>query len=549
MSRRIQMMTLSVIVGVPVMFAALLGTSANRAPAFAAQVVPVSATAPVALPAALPLPAAVVAPSFADIAERANPAIVSIQNVEFVKRQKRPSGNGGFPFWFQMSPDNPEDENQGQGDGQGGDDDQERRDGSGSGFFIRKDGYILTNYHVVSGARKLTVTLESGEKLPATVKGKDESLDIALLKVDPPHDMPTLPMGDSESLRTGEWVVAIGNPLGYEHSVTVGVVSGKGRPLRDLSRDPSLANYIQTDAAINFGNSGGPLMNARGEVVGINTAITRNYQGGGNYMPGVIQGIGFALPINAASAVLDQLITDGKVSRGALSIQIQPVTDEIQHYYKLPAKKGAFVQKVSADGPAERAGMKNGDIITTVDGKSVDTTENLIQMISAHRPGDTVSLGVLRDGRNVNLKVKLADRSETLRASNSGDEEEEGEEGEGGDEKPTASVAKLGFTVAEVSTGRFKELYGFDLPKNPPEGVLVTKVSNEGPAYEAGVAPKMIVTQVGAEPVHSLSDFRRATEKVAKGQIVRLSVTYFVSPDRRGGNPEKESRYIFFEAE
>src|SRR5262249_54688537 len=290
-----------------------------------------------------------------------NPAIVSIQNVEFVKRQKRPQGNGGFPFWFQMSPD---DENPGDNppDGQG-DDDQERRDGSGSGFFIRKDGYILTNYHVVSGARKLTVTLEGGEKLPATVKGKDESLDIALLKVDATHDFQTLPMGDSDSLRTGEWVVAIGNPLGYEHSVTVGVVSGKGRPLRDLSRDPSLANYIQTDAAINFGNSGGPLMNARGEVVGINTAITRNYQGGGNYMPGVIQGIGFALPINAASAVLDQLITDGKVSRGALSIQIQPVTDEIQHYYKLPTKKGAFVQKVSADGPAERAGMKDGDII------------------------------------------------------------------------------------------------------------------------------------------------------------------------------------------
>lgn len=546
MSRRLQLMTLSVIVGVPVMIATVLGTSANRAPAFAAQTV--SATAPVVLPAALPLPSPVVAPSFADIAERANPAIVSIQNVEFVKRTRRPSGNGGFPFWFQMSPENPDEENQGDAPGGEGDD-QERRDGSGSGFFIRKDGYILTNYHVVSGARKLTVTLEDGEKLPATVKGKDESLDIALLKVDASHDMATLPMGDSESLRTGEWVVAIGNPLGYEHSVTVGVVSGKGRPLRDLSRDPSLANYIQTDAAINFGNSGGPLLNARGEVVGINTAITRNYQGGGGYMPGVIQGIGFALPINAASAVLDQLITDGKVSRGALSIQIQPVTDEIQHYYKLPAKKGAFVQKVSADGPAERAGMKNGDIIVSVDGKSVDTTENLIQMISAHRPGDTVALVVLRDGRNVNLKVKLADRSDTLRASNSGDEEEEGEEGEEGEEKPTASVAKLGFTVAEISTGRFRDLYGYDLPKSAPEGVLVTKVSNEGAAYEAGVAPRMIVTQVGSTPVHSLADFRRATEKVEKGQIVRLSVTFFVNPDRRGGTPERESRYIFFEAE
>src|SRR5206468_11077745 len=275
------------------------------------------------LNAALPIAPSLTGPSFADIAERANPAVVAIRSVEFKKVRRQGEMFDPFHYFFGPDLNNPHrgrrPRSGDDSEGGGGDEDEERRqEGSGSGFIIRREGYILTNNHVVDGASKLTVTLEGGEKFDAVVKGKDESTDVALLKIDSPHDLPVLPLGDSDSLRIGEWVMAIGNPLGSElgddHSVTIGVVSAKGRQLRDLNRDFSLANYIQTDAAINFGNSGGPLLNARGEVIGINTAITRNSSPG--YMSGVIQGIGFALPINHATAVLDQLMSTGRVARG-----------------------------------------------------------------------------------------------------------------------------------------------------------------------------------------------------------------------------------------
>src|SRR5437773_6204535 len=194
--------------------------------------------------------------------------------------------------------------------------------GAGSGFIIDADGSILTNNHVIDRAERITVKLSDGRSLRARVIGADPDTDIALIKVDGQTGLPVAPLGDSSTLRMGEWVCAIGNPLGYEHTVTVGVVSFLGRKLFDMSLD----NYIQTDAAINFGNSGGPLLNARGEVIGINTAITRNY---GN-IPGLIQGIGFALPIDLAKGVLDQLMTTGKVTRGALAINVSPITDDKQ---------------------------------------------------------------------------------------------------------------------------------------------------------------------------------------------------------------------------
>jgi serine protease Do len=413
-----------------------------------------------------------------------------------------------------------------------------RREGSGSGFIIRKDGHILTNNHVIEGASKLIVTLGSGERYKATVKGKDESTDLALLKIDCPQDLPALPLGDSEKLRIGEWVLAIGNPLGDQlgdsHTVTIGVLSAKGRQLPDLNMDFTLANYLQTDAAINFGNSGGPLLNSRGEVIGINTAISRNY----GHATGLIQGIGFALPIDLAKSVLDQLMTTGKVQRGALAIGIVPIDDKKAKYYGLPNRKGAFVQNVAKDGPAARAGMEVGDIILSVDGREIGETGELIQIISAHRPGETVEVGVLRDGRPVKLRVKLTDRMETLRASA---REPDGSEEEGDDQPDPATEASLGFTVATIAPSHARE---HRLPRTHVEGVVITHVAQDGEAWEDGVREGMIVTQVGEESVTSIEEFRAAAGKIRKGEIVRLAVVFYPAP-----TGAKESRYIFFEAE
>jgi serine protease Do len=546
MSRRMQFVTLSLIVGVSVIFGMLITTSLYQAPRIRAEASTLSSLP--AMPASAQ-PAAL--PSFADIAEKANPAVVAIRSVEFSKARRAPQTMfNPFDFFFGPNADphhrrqgNEDDQEEEQG-GDGGDPNgvERRMEASGSGFIIRKDGYILTNHHVVDGASKLIVTLDSGERYDATVKGKDEATDVALLKIDCPHDLPALPMGDAESSRIGEWVMAIGNPLGDQlgesHSITIGVLSAKGRQLRDLSMDASLANYLQTDAAINFGNSGGPLLNTRGEVIGINTAISRNY---GN-QPGLIQGIGFALPIDIAKGVLDQLMTTGKVQRGALSIGIQPVTEEMAKYYNLPSRKGAFVQTVTPDGPADRAGMQKGDIILSVDGRDIAETGELIKTISARRPGESVNVGILRDGKNMTLKVKLIDRKETLKASM----RSEGDQDQGDDdsEKP-ATAAKLGFTVSDITQTWEKR---WKMPRHHVDGVIVTNVSPESRAWENGVREGMIITRIGKDPVPSVEDFRHATQNIKKGQIVRLFVSFYPQ-GRNGETGSEESQYVFFEAE
>ena len=545
MSRKGQLAVLAIVMGLSVTFGTLLGAIVKTPPPRTAQPEVLLASAPtVAMPAALPLTQSVPAPSFADIAERAIPSVVGIQATEFTRGSRRQVPMDPFHFFFGQPEEQEGDESEEQDEGQ-------REDGAGSGFLIRKDGWILTNYHVVARASKVMVTLAGDERYPAEIKGKDQSIDVALLKIEAPRDLPVLPLGDSRSLRVGEWVLAIGNPVGLEHSVTIGVVSAKGRGLGGLNPDRGLANYIQTDAAINFGNSGGPLLNARGEVIGVNTAITRSY---GQY-PGIVQGIGFALPIDTAKAVLDQLMTTGKVSRGYLSIQIEAVDEAKRKFYGLSERKGAFVQKVNEDGPAARAGVKNGDVIVSVDGQPVDNTESLIQMVSSNRPGNTITLGLVRcreaggegcSPQDIAVKVKLADRAESVVASSEGAESGRGN----GEQERPASVARLGFTVSELTAASFNEVYEgrLKLPARHVEGVLVTRVSNQGAAFEAGLQPGQIVTQVGRERITSIEDFRRAAEKIQKGQVVRLGVSFYL-PGQRGGDPQEETRYIFFEAE
>ena len=246
------------------------------------------------------------------------------------------------------------------------------RRGAGSGFIIDADGSILTNHHVVDRAERIIVKLSDGRTLRARLIGSDPDTDIALIKVDGQAGLPVAPLGDSSSLRMGEWVCAIGNPLGYEHSVTVGVVSFLGRKLFDMSLD----NYIQTDAAINFGNSGGPLINSRGEVIGINAAISSR-----------ASNIGFAVPINGASAVLPQLRARGRVSRGYMGVGLRDVDADLERSLKLTVDHGALVQDITSGSPADRAGVRPYDVITSLDDRAIANDDDLIREIASRAPG------------------------------------------------------------------------------------------------------------------------------------------------------------------
>jgi serine protease Do len=339
-----------------------------RAMAGAPPVVVNAATGATAAP--LPAPTAT-SVDFAPIAEQLNTAIVNVdtairpENTETPRRWQRDTEERG------------------------------PREGSGSGFVIDPAGYILTNHHVIDGADRVTVTLSDGRALRATVVGADPAIDVALLKVTSATPLTAAPIGKSKALRVGEWVCAIGNPLGYVHSVTVGVVSFVGRKLFDQSLD----EFIQTDAAISFGNSGGPLINARGEVVGITTAISVQ-----------ASNIGFAVPIDQVMGVLPQLRESGRVSRGFIGVVLANVTKPLAQALKLASDTGAMVQDVSAGTPAERAGLRPYDVIVGVDGEPVRSDEALIRAVASRLPGAMTRLAVWRDGALRDIPIKLTER-------------------------------------------------------------------------------------------------------------------------------------------
>ena len=317
--------------------------------------------------------------NFADVAERINPAVV---NIDAASR----SGGRGGSRGPQRGVDDPLDSPR---------ELDVPRQGAGSGFIVDREGYILTNHHVVEGADRITVTLSDGRAFRGTVVGSDPAIDVALVRIPKAPNLPEAPLGNSDELRAGEWVCAIGNPLGYVHSVTVGVVSFIGRKIFDQSLD----DYIQTDAAINFGNSGGPLINSRGEVVGINSAISAK-----------ASSIGFALPINQAVAVLPQLKATGRVTRGFIGVTLTDVTPALQKALGLTVADGAMVQDVTPRSPAERAGLRAYDVIVEVEGRRVASNQELIQSISARQPGTVAELDVLREGHRHTMSVKLAER-------------------------------------------------------------------------------------------------------------------------------------------
>ena len=339
-------------------------------------------------------------PSFADLAEAVDPAVVSIQAATI---EKTPAGGrrGGDPFEFFFGPRNrprqPQQPQQPDGEDQEQQPDEFRSDAGGSGFVISPDGLIVTNNHVIEGAT--TVKVHLGDRdYTAEVKGADKSTDIALLKVNAGHQLRYLELGDSDAIRVGDWVMVIGNPLNLDKTVTTGVVSAKGRAI-GISRDVSFENFIQTDAAINFGNSGGPLLNLQGQVVAIATAINAG-----------AENIGFAVPVNTLKEILPQLKEKGKVSRGYLGISIRNLDYNQAQAFGLSNTDGALVQSIEPNTPAADAGVQHGDVIVAVDGRKIKTTRDLISYVSAKGPNASVSLDILRDGKSVTKTVKLRER-------------------------------------------------------------------------------------------------------------------------------------------
>lgn len=436
-------------------------------------------------------PGASVAPaviSFADIAERLNPAVVNIDATSRGAGRVRRRFSLPIPEGPELF-ERPEREREGP------------RRGAGTGFIINPEGYILTNHHVVDGADRLMVRLTDGRNLRARPIGSDPDTDIALIKVDSPRPFAYAPLGDSDELRVGEWVVAIGNPLAYEHTVTVGVVSFIGRKLFDTSLD----HYIQTDAAINFGNSGGPLINARGEVIGINAAISSR-----------AANIGFAVPINQASLILPQLREKGRVSRGYIGVALRDVDADLQRSLNLRSADGALVQDVTPGSPGARAGVRTYDLIVAVDGKAISGNDELIRLIATRQPGTTATLQIMRDGRSLNVPVKLAERPQRERRQLSD---------EAVPPQPSSQRGPLlGLSVRELDpefAARFK------LPAGT-QGVIVSRVEPMSPAFDADIERGHVLLEINRQPVHGLDDYRRLTAGMHPGDILTL---YLYKPE------------------
>ncbi len=469
------------------------------------------------LAAPAPGAASIAVPSFADLAEQALPSVVQIRSTRFVTETQDPMrDNPFFRRWFFNEEGRPDEQP------------RERPDESGgSGFFITADGHILTNRHVVEGGEQFRVTTYEGDEYEAKLVGFDPYLDVALLKVDGNGAFRPMALGDSDELRVGEWVMAIGHPITFDNTVTVGVVSGKGRRLlAGGARD--VGNYIQTDAAINRGNSGGPLVNVRGEAIGINTAIIRGGFGGAG-----VEGIGFALPIKLAREILDQLVTTGTVRRGWLGVAVRAVDEEIVSFYGLPSKAGALVSDVTEGSPAADAGVKQGDVVVSIDGVDVRDSSDLVEKVSRRRPDETVELGIwrLRDqnepgsGSLTRVRVKLGDRrvgldDEPASAPSRRDSE--------GDVPETGSVTLFGFTV-EPMPGVARERLG-------ESGVIVTDVDARSPALVKGLAAGQVITAFNGKPTPSLKDYREAAEGAKPGSVVRLTVLL----------PDRSEVFVFF---
>ncbi len=407
--------------------------------------------------------------SFADLARELSPAVVNISTTTVVKGRQGGAGPGS-PFEdeffrrFFPSPQRPQ-----------------KRSSLGSGFIINKDGFIVTNNHVVDGADEIVAILKEGDEYPAKVIGKDTKTDLALIKIEPKNGLPVIRLGDSDQIQVGDWVLAIGNPFGLGHTVTAGIVSAKGRELGAGPYD----DFIQTDAAINPGNSGGPLFDMAGNVIGINTAIiTRS---GGS------QGVGFAIPVDLAKLIVSQLNESGRVTRVWLGVMIQQITPEIRDSLGLKSRKGALVADVVKGGPAEKAGIERGDVIVRFNGEEVQSQRELPTMVAFLTPGRKVEVVVWRDGGEKIFKVTLEEMEEEPAVAEG--TQEEVQEG-------------LGLRVQNITT-EIAEQLGL----TSTEGVVVSGVDPSGTAAQAGIRRGDLILEVNRAKV---TDFKSLTSILKK---------------------------------
>jgi serine protease Do len=368
----------------------------------------------------------------------------------------------------------------------------------GSGVMVSSDGYIITNSHVVEKADEIKVTLIDKREFKGKIIGSDSKTDIAVIKISA-EGLPSILWGDSDSLLVGEFVLAFGNPFGFNHTVTMGIVSATGRANVGIA---DYEDFIQTDAAINPGNSGGPLVNIKGELVGVNAAI---FSRTGGY-----QGIGFAVPSNMAESVMNQLINEGKVTRGWLGVTIQNITPELAEEFGIKKPTGALVSDVFADSPAERAGIKRGDVILELNGKKVKDVVSLRNMVAQSKVGSEIKLKIIRDGKSISLKAEVSELPDDIAKVSSGEQ----------DEDLTEDNALAGFSVTDLTAGIAKQL-GLSRDEN---GVVIVRVEPYSAADEAGLKKGDVIQEMNRKLVENVRDFNNIVSKIKEGDSVLLFI-------------------------